>query len=99
MYAVIETGGKQYKVEKGLRLKVERLPYEPGTVIELNPILIRKENGAVEFNKGKVLAEVTSHGKHKKVIVFKFRAKKNYKRWRGHRQPYTEILIKDIKEV
>ena len=49
MYAVIETGGKQYKVEKGLRLKVERLPYEPGTVIELNPILIRKENGAVEF--------------------------------------------------
>ncbi len=99
MYAVIETGGKQYKVEKGLRLKVEKLPYEPGTLIEFKPLLIRKEDGSLEFNKGKVVAEVLSHGKHKKVIVFKFRAKKNYKRWRGHRQPYTEILIKEIEEV
>lgn len=99
MYAVIETGGKQYRVEKGLKLKVEKLPYEPGTTVELKPILIRKEDGTVEFNKGRVLAEVASHGKHKKVIVFKFRAKKNYKRWKGHRQQYTEIIIKDIKEV
>lgn len=99
MYAVIETGGKQYKVEKGLKLKVEHIPHNAGTTLEFTPILLRKEDGSLEFGKGKVLAEVLSHGKHKKVIVFKFRAKKNYKRWRGHRQPYTEILIKDIKEA
>ncbi|MCS7196880.1 MAG: 50S ribosomal protein L21 [Aquificaceae bacterium] len=98
MYAVVETGGKQYRVEKGLRLKVERLAYEPGASLEITPLLIRKEDGTVETGKGKVVVEVLSHGKHRKVTVFKFRAKKNYKRWRGHRQPYTEILIRDIKE-
>ncbi|MFN3976747.1 MAG: 50S ribosomal protein L21 [Aquificaceae bacterium] len=99
MYAIIETGGKQYKVEKGLKIKVERLSLEPGAEVEFKPLLLRKEDGSIEFEKGKVIAQVLSHGKHKKVIVFKFRAKKNYKRWRGHRQPYTELLIKDIKEV
>ncbi|MEJ5338398.1 MAG: 50S ribosomal protein L21 [Aquificaceae bacterium] len=99
MYAIIETGGKQYKVEKGLKLRVERLPYDAGSTIELTPILLRKEDGSVELGKGRVVAEVLSHDRQRKVTVFKFRAKKNYKRWRGHRQPYTEILIKDIKEV
>ncbi|MCS7170998.1 MAG: 50S ribosomal protein L21 [Aquificaceae bacterium] len=98
MYAVIETGGKQYKVEKGLKLKVEKLSYEPGTTLELKPLLVRREDGATEIGKGRVIAEVLSQGRGKKVTVFKFRAKKNYKRWKGHRQPYTEILIKDIKE-
>ncbi len=99
MYAVIETGGKQFKVEKGTRLKVEKLPQDVGATLELTPLMLRKEDGSVELGKGKVIAEVLSHGRHKKVIVFKFRAKKNYKRWKGHRQPYTEILIKDIQEV
>ncbi len=99
MYAIIETGGKQYKVEKGTKLRIEKLPSDVGAVLEFSPVLLRREDGSIEFGKGKVLAEVLSHGKHKKVIVFKFRAKKNYKRWRGHRQPYTEILIKDIQEV
>ncbi len=99
MYAVISTGGKQYKVSVGDRLKIEKLPLEKGQTIELEPVAIRKADGTLEFYKGKVVAEVLSQGKHKKVIVFKFRAKKNYKRWRGHRQPYTEILIKEIKEV
>ncbi|MEJ7555374.1 MAG: 50S ribosomal protein L21 [Aquificaceae bacterium] len=99
MYAVIETGGKQYKVEKGTKLKVEKLPNNVGEILEFSPVLLRKDDGSVEFGKGKVIAQVLSHGKHKKVIVFKFRAKKNYKRWKGHRQPYTEILIKDIQEV
>ncbi|MCS7307282.1 MAG: 50S ribosomal protein L21 [Aquificaceae bacterium] len=98
MYAIVETGGKQYRVEKGLRLKVEKLSHQPGEIVEMVPLLIRKDDGTVEMGKGKVIAEVLSHNKHKKVIVFKFRAKKNYKRWRGHRQPYTEILVKDIKE-
>lgn len=99
MYAIIETGGKQYMVSPGDRLKIEKLNLNEGELVEFKPILVRKENGDVVLQKGKVIAEVLRHGRHKKVIVFKFRAKKNYKRWRGHRQPYTEIIIKDIKEV
>jgi LSU ribosomal protein L21P len=99
MYAIIEAGGKQYMVSPGDKLKVEKLNLNEGELVEFKPVLIRKENGEVVLQKGKVIAEVLSHGKHKKVIVFKFRAKKNYKRWRGHRQPYTEIIIKEIQEV
>jgi len=99
MYAIIETGGKQYMVRPGDKLKVEKLNLDEGELVEFKPVLVRKENGEVVLQKGKVIAEVLRHGKHKKVIVFKFRAKKNYKRWRGHRQPYTEIIIKEIQEV
>ncbi|MCC6063376.1 MAG: 50S ribosomal protein L21 [Thermocrinis sp.] len=99
MYAIIETGGKQYMVSPGDKLKVEKLNLNEGELVEFKPVLIRKENGEVVLQKGKVIAEVLRHGKHKKVIVFKFRAKKNYKRWGGHRQPYTEIIIKEIQEV
>jgi large subunit ribosomal protein L21 len=99
MYAIIETGGKQYMVSPGDKLKVEKLNLNEGGLVEFKPVLVRKENGEVVLQKGKVIAEVLRHGKHKKVIVFKFRAKKNYKRWRGHRQPYTEIIIKAIQEV
>ncbi|WP_461831773.1 50S ribosomal protein L21 [Aquifex sp.] len=96
MYAVIKTGGKQYKVEKGMKLKVEKLPNEVGETVEFKALMIRKDDGSIELNKGKVLAEVKAHGRGKKIIVFKYRPKKNYKRWKGHRQPYTEIEIKDI---
>ncbi len=99
MYAVIETGGKQYKVEPGMKLKVEKLKVEPGETVEFKPLMVRKDDGTVEFGKGKVVAEVLSHGRGKKIIVFKYRPKKNYKRWKGHRQWFTEILIKEIKEV
>ena len=86
-------------VSPGDRLKIEKLNLNEGELVEFKPILVRKENGDVVLQKGKVIAEVLRHGRHKKVIVFKFRAKKNYKRWRGHRQPYTEIIIKEIQEV
>ncbi len=99
MYAVISTGGKQYRVSVGDRLRLEKVSADVGSVIEFEPLAIRREDGSFSFYKGKVIGEVVAHGKHKKVIVFKFRAKKNYKRWRGHRQPYTEVLIKEIKEV
>lgn len=99
MYAIIETGGKQYMVSPGDKLKVEKLNLNEGDLVEFKPVLVKKENGEVVLQKGKVIAEVLRHGKHKKVIVFKFRAKKNYKRWKGHRQPYTEIIIKEIQEV
>ncbi len=97
MYAVIKTGGKQFRVEPGMRLKVEKIEGEQGSTVEFEPLMIRKENGAVEFNRGKVVAEILSHGRGKKVTVFKYKPKKNYKRWKGHRQPYTEILIREIK--
>ncbi len=99
MYAVINSGGKQYKVSVGDKVKIEKVSLEPGQTVEFEPLAIKKSDGILEFYKGKVVGEVLSQGKHRKVIVFKFRAKKNYKRWRGHRQPYTEILIKDIKEA
>ncbi|MDQ7037729.1 MAG: 50S ribosomal protein L21 [Aquificota bacterium] len=98
MYAVIETGGKQYKVEPGMRIRVEKLDIEPGSTVEFTPLMVRKDSGELEFGKGKVVAEVLSHGKGKKIIVFKYRPKKNYKRWKGHRQWYTELLIREIKE-
>lgn len=99
MYAVIKTGGKQYRVEPGMRLRIEKVQAEVGSTLELVPLMVRKDDGSLEFLKGKVLAEVLSHGKGRKLTVFKYRPKKNYKRWKGHRQPYTEVLIKEIKEV
>ena len=99
MYAIISTGGKQYKVSVGDRIRVEKLPLEAGQYVEFEPLAVKRSDGGIDFYKGKVIGEVLGHGKHKKVIVFKFRAKKNYKRWRGHRQPYTEVLIREIKEV
>jgi len=95
MYAIIETGGKQYKVEPGMRLKVEKLNAKEGDTVELKTLLVNN-NGEIK-TEGTTIAEVKEHGKHKKVIVFKFKRKKNYKRWRGHRQPYTLIEIKEIK--
>ena len=99
MYAVIETGGKQYRVEKGMRIRIEKIEAEEGKKIEFIPLLIRKKDGSLVLGKGKVTGEVTGHGLGKKVTVFKYKPKKNYKRWKGHRQPYTEIVIKEIKEV
>ncbi len=99
MYAVIKTGGKQYVVRQGDRLRIEKIEAEAGSTVEFEPIMVRKEDGSLEFHRGKVVAEVLTHGRGKKVTVFKYRPKKNYKRWKGHRQPYTEILIKEIKEV
>ncbi|EDP76198.1 50S ribosomal protein L21 [Hydrogenivirga sp. 128-5-R1-1] len=97
MYAVIKTGGKQYRVEPGMRLRIEKIDAKEGSTVELEPLMVRKDDGSVEFYKGKVVAEVVSHGLGKKVTVFKYKPKENYKRWKGHRQPFTEILIKDIK--
>ncbi len=97
MFAVIKTGGKQYRVEKGMKIRVEKLNQEQGKKVELEPIMVADDKGNVSFSSGKVVAEVLSHGKHKKVTVFKYKPKKNYKRWKGHRQLYTELLIKDIK--
>ncbi len=97
MFAVIRTGGKQYKVEKGSKIKVEKLPADEGKKVELDVLMVCDDKGNVTFSSGKVVAKVLSHGKHRKVTVFKYKPKKNYKRWKGHRQPYTELLIESIK--
>jgi large subunit ribosomal protein L21 len=104
MYAIIETGGKQYKVEEGSVLNIDKTDKKPGDVIELSNILLlvdgeRVEIGRPYLDKGTVLAEIKRHVKGKKIIVFKKRRRKEYKKTLGHRQQYTEVKIKEIKIV
>lgn len=102
MFAVIETGGKQYRVAPGDLLRVEKLEDREGDLIEVQKVLAigEGENINVEkpaLEKARVMAEVISHGKSDKVLVFKMKRRKNYRRKRGHRQPYTLLKIKEIK--
>ncbi|GGN03792.1 50S ribosomal protein L21 [Thermus composti] len=100
MFAIVKTGGKQYRVEPGLRLKVEKLSAEPGSLVELPVLLLGGEKPKVgtPFVEGaKVVAEVLGHGRGKKITISKFKAKVQYRRKKGHRQPYTELLIKEIQ--
>lgn len=101
-YAILETGGKQYRVAKGAKLRVEKLAAEKGEEVIFNRVLMVNQDGNLEIGtpyvKGaKVVGRVLTHGKGKKIIVFKYKPKKNYRRKQGHRQPYTELLIEDIK--
>ncbi|WP_038055512.1 50S ribosomal protein L21 [Thermus amyloliquefaciens] len=100
MFAIVKTGGKQYRVEPGLKLRVEKLSAEPGSQVELPVLLLGGEKtvvGTPVVEGAKVVAEVLGHGKGKKVTVSRFKAKVQYRRKKGHRQPYTEILIKEIQ--
>jgi len=102
MYAIIQTGGKQYRVEKGNRLRVEKLPYETGKDFEISEVLLvaGSEAGAKvgkPFVQGsKVTATVVEHLRGPKLIVYKRRAKKGYRKKQGHRQSQTEIEIKEL---
>lgn len=99
MKAVIETGGKQYYVTEGTVLYVEKLEAEVGKEVELDKVLMVNDKvGNPYVNGAKVIGEVVKHGKNKKIIVFKYNAKKNYRKKQGHRQPYTKIEIKKIVE-
>jgi large subunit ribosomal protein L21 len=99
-YAVVETGGKQYKVSEGDVIKVEKLDVEAGGLVDLEKVLLiggeEVKIGAPYVEGAKVTAEVVKNGKAKKIIVFKYKAKKNYRRKQGHRQPYTELKITSI---
>jgi large subunit ribosomal protein L21 len=102
MYAVIEEGGKQYRVSEGGKIRVEKRPEDVGDVVVLDRVvLIGKDDGAVigaPYVEGaSVSAKVTDHGKEDKVIVFKYRRKKNYRRFRGHRQQYTDLSVESIQ--
>lgn len=97
MYAIIETGGKQYRVKEGDELYVEKLPAEVGETVDFSVLAyFDGEKLATETN-AKVRAKVAQHGKGKKLIVFKYKPKKNYRRKQGHRQPYTKVVIEKIE--
>lgn len=101
MYAIVKTGGKQYKVAQGDVLFVEKLEANEGDVVTLDQVLaVAGENGltvgAPVVEGATVTAKVLAQGKAKKVIVYKYKAKKDYRRKQGHRQPYTKLVIESI---
>ena len=97
MYAIIETGGKQYRVQEGDVLNIEKLNVEAGDVVEFDKVLVlageELKVGAPYVEGAKVVGEVVENGKAKKVIIFKYKAKKDYRKKQGHRQPYTMVKI------
>lgn len=102
MYAIIESCGRQYKVSEGDVVFFEKLEVEEGKKITFDNVVLVSDDKKVEvgspYVKGvKVEGKVVAHGKHKKVLVYKYKAKKNYRRTQGHRQPYTKIEITKIK--
>ena len=102
MYAIIESCGKQYKVAEGDVVFFEKLDAEEGKKVTFDKVILVSEEGKVQvgnpYVKGiKVEGKVVSHGKGKKILVYKYKAKKNYRRTQGHRQPYTKVEITKIK--
>ncbi|MGE7622836.1 50S ribosomal protein L21 [Viridibacillus sp. NPDC093762] len=100
MYAIIETGGKQIKVEAGQEIYVEKLNAEDGEVVTFDKVLFvggeAVKVGAPFVAGATVTAKVEKHGRQKKIVVFKLKAKKNYRRKQGHRQPYTKLVVEAI---
>lgn len=99
MYAIVKTGGKQYRVEEGQSLLVERLPDDEGATVTLEPIMYRSDEVVVDpagLGKVKVQAKVLEHLRGEKIRVFKFKPKRGYKRTQGHRQELTRIEVTGI---
>ncbi|MBW8072927.1 MAG: 50S ribosomal protein L21 [Ferrovum sp.] len=101
MYAVIKTGGKQYRVQSGEKLKVERIEAEVGSEVGLDQVLMVADGETLHVGRplvegAKVAATVLSHGRHDKVRIFKMRRRKHYQKHQGHRQNYTELQIGSI---
>ena len=101
MYAVIQSGGKQYTVRPGESLDVEKLEGEVGAQVELRDVLMVADGddvkvGAPSVDGARVVAEIVEHGKHKKVTVFKYKSKIRYRKRTGHRQQFTRLRVTDI---
>ena len=101
MYAVVRTGGKQYRLGIGDSVKVEKLPNEVGNIVELSQILMVSEGGAVKIGTplvtgASVKAEIVGHGRNKKIRVFKMKRRKKYRRTQGHRQAFTQLKVTEI---
>ncbi len=102
MYAVVETGGKQYRVAEGDIITVEKLDGEVGNSVELGKVLLVAKDGQVQVGKplvegAKVVARVLRHDKAKKILVFHYKAKKNIRKRYGHRQPFTRLQVEKIE--
>lgn len=100
-YAIIRTGGKQFRVEPGSTLRIPSLPGDAGASIEFNEVLLGSDGNAARVGVptlagAKVTGEIVKQGRDDKIIVFKFKRRKNYARKQGHRQGFTEVRIKDI---
>lgn len=102
MYAIIKTGGKQYRVEEGNIINIEKLKAQEEEQVEFNEVLVVSKDdeltiGTPVVEGAKVVGKVLEQGKDKKIIVFKYKAKKDYRKKQGHRQPFTRILIEKIE--
>lgn len=98
MFAIIQTGGKQYKVSEGDTIYIEKLDVEAGDKVVFDKVLMAGDKiGSPLLDGAVVEGVVEKQGKAKKIIVFKYKAKKNYRKKQGHRQPYTKVEIKSIK--
>ncbi|HHT50141.1 MAG TPA: 50S ribosomal protein L21 [Eubacteriaceae bacterium] len=102
MYAIIKTGGKQFRVEEGNVINVEKLSAQVEEQVEFDKVLAVSKEGKMEVGTplvegAKVIGKVLEQGKAKKIIIFKYKAKKDYRKKQGHRQPYTKILIEKIE--
>lgn len=100
MYAIVLTGGKQYKVSENEVIKVEKLDSEVGSKVELDVVMVSKDGNVVcgsDAAKAKVVAEVIAQDKAKKIVVFKYKSKKNVRKRQGHRQPFTALKVLEIK--
>jgi large subunit ribosomal protein L21 len=100
-YAIIRTGGKQFRVQPGQKIRIPTLAAEPGASVEFNDVLMGADGDDVKLgiptlSKAKVTAEIVGHGRGEKIVVFKFKRRKNYARKQGHRQGYTEVRINEI---
>lgn len=104
MYAIIASGGKQYRVKEGDVIFIEKLEVNEGETVEVNEVLaVVGDTGGLKLGTphvdgAKVTLKVVGHGKGKKIIVFKYKPKKNYRRKSGHRQPYTKVAVEKIED-
>lgn len=101
MFAIIETGGKQYKVSEGDEIYIEKLDAEAGENVEFDRVVaLSKDDGFVPgtptVNGATVSGKVEKHGKGQKIVIFKYKPKKNFRRKKGHRQPFTKVVIDKI---
>jgi large subunit ribosomal protein L21 len=101
MYAIIKTGGKQYRVENGLKLKIEQVPADVGSELVIDQVLMIADGDNISMGKplvngASVKATVLEQGRHEKIRIFKMRRRKHYQKHQGHRQNYTEIQITGI---
>ena len=103
MFVIFFFGSKQYHAKIGDNLKLDRISFNPGTIIKFDKILLVEENNRVDigkpFLKYTIEAEISSHGKYKKINVIKYKRRKHYKRSIGHRQCFTQVKILDIKKI